>query len=56
MTKAKKSQDCEMAKGGRVKVKEIGHIKGVPMSPLTKVKMQNGIPGYKDGGKAKKKC
>jgi len=29
-------------------------IKGQPMSPLTKAKMTNGIPGYKAGGKVKK--
>lgn len=29
-------------------------IKGQPMNPLTKAKMKNGIPGYKDGGKVKK--
>ena len=42
-----------MAKGGLVKVREVGQIKGVPMSPLTKAKMNNGIPGYKKGGKIK---
>jgi len=29
----------------------VGAIKGAPMSPLTKAKMDNGIPGYKKGGK-----
>jgi len=42
-----------MTKGGLVKVREVGQIKGVPMSPLTKAKMNNGIPGYKKGGKIK---
>lgn len=40
------------AKGGLVKKPTpVGAMKGVPMSPLTKAKMQNGIPGYKKGGK-----
>lgn len=50
----------EMAKGGLVKsaraiipVSPVGQLKGVPMSPLTKAKMNNGIPGYKKGGKIK---
>lgn len=48
------------AKGGMVKAARnvmpatpVGQIKGTPMSPLTKAKMQNGIPGYKKGGTAK---
>ena len=31
-------------------------IKGQPMSPITKAKMNNGIPGYKAGGKVKAGC
>ena len=55
MPKTKKPADCtckEMAKGGLVKP-----LKGAPMSPITKAKMQNGIPGYKKGGSTKgSKC
>jgi len=54
-----KKKDCGMAKGGSIKLKpvrDVGALKGVPMSPLTKAKMQNGIPGYKKGGPAKKGC
>lgn len=45
----------KMAKGGTVKsIKDlVKPLKGAPMSPITKVKMQNGIPGYKKGGSAK---
>lgn len=62
-TKGKKPADCGMAKGGSVNLPKavrsimpsspVGQIKGVPMSPLTKAKMNNGIPGYKKGGKIK---
>ncbi len=31
-------------------------IKGQPMNPLTKAKMNNGVPGYKKGGTATKGC
>lgn len=31
-------------------------IKGQPMNPLTKAKMNNGVPGYKAGGKVKAGC
>ena len=45
------------ARGGSVpslkKSTPVGALKGVPMSPLTKVKMNNGVPGYKKGGTAK---
>jgi hypothetical protein len=29
---------------------------GLPMSPLTKAKMNNGVPGFKKGGSSKKGC
>lgn len=29
--------------------------KGLPMSPLTKMKLTNGIPGFKSGGKCNRK-
>lgn len=45
----------KMARGGAVSgFKSKGvmpAIKGAPMSPLTKAKMSNGIPGFKKGGK-----
>lgn len=49
------------AKGGAVVVGAksltpggtMGPIKGQPMNPLTKAKMNNGIPGFKGGGKVK---
>lgn len=50
------------AKGGAVGAKSLTPkgvmpaIKGQPMSPLTKAKMNNGIPGFKSGGKVKKGC
>lgn len=44
---AKTDTAPKYAKGGR-----IGALKsGVPMSPLTQSKRENGIPGYKKGGK-----
>lgn len=40
-------------KGGSV----MPAIKGQPMNPITKAKMNNGIPGFKKGGTAKScKC
>ncbi len=53
-----------MAKGGAVVIGAkasppsgvMPAIKGQPMSPLTKAKMTNGIPGYKAGGKVKGGC
>lgn len=47
------------AKGGAVtsRIKGVmSPIKGQPMNPLTKAKMNNGIPGYKVGGKVKPGC
>lgn len=45
-----------LARGGRVKG-IMPAIKGQPMNPLTKAKMNNDIPGYKKGGTAKScKC
>mgnify|MGYP006316320085 FL=1 len=47
------------AKGGVVpsRIKGVmSAIKGQPMNPLTKAKMNNGIPGYKAGGKVKCGC
>lgn len=39
------------ATGGRIKPKGVmPATKGQPMNPLTKAKMNNGIPGYKKGG------
>jgi hypothetical protein len=32
--------------------KASAHAKGTPMNPMTKMKMSNGIPGFKRGGKA----
>lgn len=43
-----KCDDAKMAKGGLIKP-----LKGAPMNPITKAKMQNGVPGYKKGGSAK---
>ena len=37
--------------GGSVKMP-----KGMPMNPLTKAKMNNGVPGFKKGGAAKGGC
>lgn len=47
-----------LAKGGAVpRMKGVmPTIKGQPMNPLTKAKMNNGVPGYKDGGKVKAGC
>jgi hypothetical protein len=33
-----------------------GRGAGMPMNPITKAKMGNGIPGFKKGGSAKGKC
>lgn len=51
----------DYAKGGVVRVGSSSRITGVmpgikgqPMNPLEKAKRNNGIPGYKDGGKVKK--
>lgn len=33
--------------------KPTGRPKGLPMNPVTKMKMQNGVPGFKSGGKCK---
>ena len=47
------------AKGGVVtsRIKGVmSPIKGQPMNPLTKAKMNNGMPGYKAGGKVKCGC
>lgn len=52
------------AKGGPVAANSltpasgVAPMRGMPMSPLTKAKMANGIPGFKNGGAAKKggKC
>ena len=52
------SKQACYAKGGVV-VKAAGvmpAIKGQPMNPITKAKMNNGIPGYKAGGKVKSSC
>ena len=54
-------QKVGFAKGGAVVVAAkpatpggvMGPIKGQPMSPLTKAKMNNGIPGFKKGGSTK---
>lgn len=54
-------QSCYAA-GGVVKVNSkripgvMPAIKGQPMNPLTKAKMNNGVPGYKAGGKVKCGC
>lgn len=42
-------KDVGFKKGGGV----MPAIKGQPMNPLTKAKMNNGIPGFKKGGPAK---
>lgn len=47
------------ARGGTVKsvpriTGVMPNIKGQPLSPLEKAKRNNGIPGYKAGGKVKK--
>ena len=50
-----KTPPKKMAAGGNVPFLKSGK----PMSPITKAKMQNGIPGFKSGGKVKadkKKC
>lgn len=54
MAKAcKPAEKVALKKGGGV----LPAIKGQPMSPITKAKMNNGIPGYKKGGTAKScKC
>ena len=50
------------AKGGPVGSKALTAgvmpaIKGQPMSPITKAKRNNGIPGFKNGGSVKgEKC
>lgn len=51
----------DYAAGGVVRAGSSSRIKGVmpgikgqPMNPLEKAKRNNGIPGYKDGGKVKK--
>lgn len=43
------------AKGGRVGG-VMSAIKGQPMSPIQKAKMNNGVPGFKKGGPMKKGC
>lgn len=42
----------KLAKGGGVPFLKSGK----PMSPVTKAKAANGIPGFKSGGKTKDKC
>ena len=42
-------KDVGFKKGGGV----MPAIKGQPMNPLTKAKMNNGVPGFKKGGPAK---
>jgi hypothetical protein len=42
-------------KSGVVHKKEGGMIKGLPESPITVAKRDNGIPGYKHGGKVRSK-
>lgn len=39
--------DTKMAKGGKVP--------SMPLNPVTEAKRENGVPGMKKGGKAKKK-
>lgn len=47
----------QFAKGGRVGAPASRDLKtGIPDSPLTVAKMNNGIPGLKKGGKAGKGC
>ena len=51
-------QACYSA-GGPVVIKRGGVmpiIKGQPMNPITKAKRNNGVPGYKAGGKTKPGC
>lgn len=54
MKKEAISQHKQMAQGKPVGFAKGGGvmppIKGQPMSPLTKAKKNNGIPGYKKGG------
>lgn len=54
------SKQACYAVGGAVKAPKIGGvmpaIKGQPMNPITKAKRNNGIPGYKAGGKVKCGC
>lgn len=51
-------QSVGFAKGGSVpKLSGVmPAIKGQPMNPLTKAKMNNGVPGFKAGGKVKCGC
>lgn len=52
-------QSVGFASGGPVAKPKGGvmpAIKGQPMNPLTKAKMNNGIPGFKAGGKVKCGC
>lgn len=53
-------QDCYAKGGVVVKAPRISGvmpaIKGQPMNPLTKAKRNNGVPGYKAGGKVKCGC
>lgn len=53
-------QACYAGGGMVVKVPRIRGvmpaIKGQPMNPLTRAKRNNGIPGYKEGGKVKCGC
>lgn len=48
-----KTSQVAFKTGGAVMAKA---VKGAPMNPLTKAKMQNGIPGFKKGGSSKGCC
>ena len=51
------SKQACYAGGGLIKVPRIRGvmppIKGQPMNPVTRAKRNNGVPGFKDGGKIK---
>lgn len=42
----------QFAKGGSIPAANTNLKTGIPMSPQTKAKMTNGIPGLKKGGRA----
>ena len=55
--RAAQGESVGLKKGGSVPRGVMPAIKGQPMNPLTKAKMNNGIPGYVKGGIIKgRKC
>lgn len=47
-------EDARYKSGGPIVTPRLSSKpKGMPMNPITKAKMQNGVPGLKKGGKCK---